>query len=69
MKFCDVLQSIEREMKEASSSLQSLGREKKQLQEEDQEMIKRRAKLEFDVKDLEEGVADDQRLKVRYDRK
>ena len=45
-------------------SLQSLTSEKCQLQDEDQELIKRRAKLEFDVKDLEEGVADDKSAKV-----
>ena len=44
--------------------LPNVGSEKHQLQDEDQEHIKRRAKLEFDVKDLEEGVVDDQRAKV-----
>ena len=59
-----LLQSLERELKETTVSLQSLMSEKHQLQDEDQELIKRRAKLEFDVKDLEEGVVDDQKAKV-----
>ena len=57
-------QSLERQLKETSTSLQSLTTDKHQLQDEDQDMIKRRAKLEFDVKDLEEGVVDDQKKKV-----
>lgn len=51
-------------MREISASQQSLSSERQQLRDEDQDMIKRRAKLEFDVKDLEEGVADDQANKV-----
>ena len=44
--------------------LQTLQTEKQQLVEDDQEMIKQRAKLEFDVKDLEESLADDGKAKV-----
>lgn len=58
-------ESLERELKEKQASLQSLTSERQQLREEDQELIKRRAKLEFDVKDLEEGVDDDQKNKER----
>ena len=45
-------------------SLQTLQSEKQQLAEDDQEMIRRRAKLEFDVKDLEENLVDDKHSKV-----
>ena len=45
--------------------LQSLQSERQQLQDDDQEMIKQRAKLEFDVKDLEESLADDAQSKVQ----
>ena len=62
------IESLERELKETTVSLQSLTSEKCQLQDEDQEFIKRRAKLEFDVKDLEEGVADDQKSKEHCQR-
>ncbi len=58
-------QSLERELREISASVQALTSERQQLRDEDQDMIKRRAKLEFDVKDLEEGVSDDQTNKVQ----
>ena len=45
-------------------TLQTLQTEKQQLAEDDQEMIKQRAKLEFDVKDLEESLMDDGNSKV-----
>ena len=57
-------QSLERELKELSVTLQTLQSEKQQLAEDDQEMIKQRAKLEFDVKDLEESLVDDRNSKV-----
>lgn len=45
-------------------TLQTLQSEKQQLSEDDQEMIKQRAKLEFDVKDLEENLVEDGKSKV-----
>ena len=47
-------------------TLQTLQTEKQQLAEDDQEMIKQRAKLEFDVKDLEESLMDDGNSKVQH---
>ena len=52
-------------MKELGVSLQTLQSERQQLTEDDQEMIRQRAKLEFDVKDLEESLADDGKVKVK----
>ena len=47
-------------------TLQSLQSEKQQLSEDDQEMIKQRAKLELDVKDLEESLVEDGMAKVEH---
>lgn len=58
------VQSLEREVKELTVTLQTLQSEKQQLTEDDQEMIRQRAKLEFDVKDLEESLVDDKKSKV-----
>lgn len=49
-------------------TLQTLQSEKQQLSEDDQEMIKQRAKLELDVKDLEESLVEEGQAKVRYGR-
>ena len=57
-------QSLEREVKELNVTLQTLQSEKQQLTEDDQEMIKQRAKLEFDVKDLEESLENDVNSRV-----
>ena len=57
-------QSLEREVKELTVTLHTLQSEKQQLSEDDQEMIRQRAKLEFDVKDLEENLVDDRKSKV-----
>lgn len=51
-------------MKELEVLLQTLQSERQQLAEDDQEMIRQRAKLEFDVKDLEESLVDDKKSKV-----
>ena len=51
-------------MKELEVTLQTLQSERQQLAEDDQEMIRQRAKLEFDVKDLEESLMDDKKSKV-----
>ena len=59
-------QSLEREVKELEVSLHTLQSERQQLAEDDQEMIRQRAKLEFDVKDLEESLVDDKKSKVLY---
>ena len=48
--------------------MQSLSSERDQLRDEDQELVKQRAKLEFDVKDLEEGMAEDQKKRELYQR-
>ena len=53
-------------MKELSVTLQTLQSEKQQLTEDDQEMIKQRAKLEFDVKDLEESLENDVNSRVSF---
>ena len=52
-------------MKELNVTLQTLQAERQQLEEDDQEMIRQRAKLEFDVKDLEESLVDDGKSKVQ----
>ena len=53
-------------MKELGVTLQTLQSEKQQLAEDDQEMIKQRAKLEFDVKDLEESLENDGKSRVSW---
>ena len=53
-------------MKELEVALHTLQSERQQLAEDDQEMIRQRAKLEFDVKDLEESLVDDKKSKVLY---
>ncbi|CAI8049212.1 Structural maintenance of chromosomes protein 3 [Geodia barretti] len=60
------IESLEREVKELEVSLHTLQSERQQLAEDDQEMIRQRAKLEFDVKDLEESLVDDKKSKVLY---
>ena len=57
-------QSLERELRSTSSQASGLLKERQQLQDELQEQIKRRAKVEFSVKDLEQNVEDDQSAKV-----
>ena len=57
---------MERKLREYSSSLASLSSERKQLQEEHQEHVKQRARMELNVKDLEQNVQDDQNMKVVY---
>ena len=59
------MQVVERQLKETQVAVQALSSEKQQLQDEDEELIKRRAKLEFDVRDLRDRVADDHQSKVR----
>lgn len=55
---------MEKQLKELSTALQSSTSEKKQLEEERQEHIKQRAKMELDLKDLEIGVNEDKASKV-----
>ena len=57
---------MERKLREYSDSLASLSSERKQLQEEHQEHVKQRARMELNVKDLEQNVQDDQSTKVLY---
>ena len=45
-------------------SLTSLTSERRQLQDENQELIKQKAQMEFSVKDLEESASEDQINKV-----
>ena len=47
-------------------SLTSLTGERRQLQEEHQDLIKQRAQMEFSVKDLEDSVSDDEKNKVKF---
>lgn len=60
-----VLQSLEHELRTTSSALSGLSEERQQLQDELQEQIKQRAKMEFNVKDMEQSVQDDQAAKVK----
>lgn len=62
------VETLEREHKDVTGNMQSLSTERDQLREEDQELVKQRAKLEFDVKDLEEGMAEDQKKREQYQR-
>ncbi len=57
-------QSLERKMREVGVSLDSLTTERRQLQDENQELIKQRAQMEFSVKDLQQNVEDDEINKV-----
>lgn len=59
------IEVVERQLKETQVAVQALSSEKQQLQDEDEELIKRRAKLEFDVRDLRDRVADDHQSKER----
>ena len=61
-------QTLEREHKDVTSNMHTTSSEREQLREEDQELVKQRAKLEFDVKDLEEGMAEDQKKREQYQR-
>ena len=45
-------------------SLTSLSAERTQLQDENQELIKQRAQMEFSVKDLEQSVSEDEMNRV-----
>lgn len=55
---------MEKQLKELSTALQSSSSEKKQLEDERQEHIKQRAKMELDLKDLEVSVNEDKASKV-----
>ena len=59
-------QTLEREHKDVTGNMHSMTSEREQLREEDQELVKQRAKLEFDVKDLEEGMTEDQKKREQY---
>ena len=58
---------MERKLNESRAAAQSLVSEKRQLQDEGQEMIKLRAQLEFQVKDLEGNIDDERSTKVSCD--
>jgi len=58
------VQAIEKQLKELSTALHSCRGEKKQLEDERQEHIKQRAKMELDLKDLEDSVNEDKASKV-----
>lgn len=62
------IETLEREHKDVTSNMHTTSSEREQLREEDQELVKQRAKLEFDVKDLEEGMAEDQKKREQYQR-
>lgn len=58
-------QAIERDLNDVSSRAETLTRERQQLETERQDFIRQRAKLELSVKDLEDGVSEHSRGKVR----
>eukprot|EP00731_Ephydatia_muelleri_P021107 Em0013g834a len=60
------IETLEREHKDVTGNMHSMTSEREQLREEDQELVKQRAKLEFDVKDLEEGMTEDQKKREQY---
>ena len=62
--YLSLCQALERDIRDIGVSLASLSGERTQLQEEHQDMIKRRAQMEFSVKDLEQNVSDDMSNKV-----
>ena len=47
-------------------ALTSLGEERRHLLDENQELIKQRAQMEFSVKDMEQSVSEDQMNQVRH---
>ena len=59
-----IVQAIEKQLKELSTALHSCRSEKKQLEDERQEHIKQRAKMELDLNDLEVSVNEDKTSKV-----
>ncbi len=59
-----VFQSLERELKDAKASLQALSSEKKQLLEDADELMARKAGLEVSVGDLDARVVEEKVTKV-----
>jgi structural maintenance of chromosome 3 (chondroitin sulfate proteoglycan 6) len=60
------IESLEREIRDANSRLSNVLVEKDQLQDDQQDLIKQRAQMEFSVKDLEQSVVEDESKKESY---
>ena len=58
------VQGIIHETKDVNDRLSTINSDKRQLEKEKQEQIKRRTKLELDIKDLQEVAAEDASSKV-----
>lgn len=58
------MQTLGHDVRTSSSALSDLKEEKHQLEDEMQEHIKQRAKMELHVKDLEQNVTDNSTSKV-----
>jgi len=61
---CFLPQSLERELKDTRASLQALNSEKKQLLEDADELMARKASLEIAVGELDAKVSDEKTTKV-----
>lgn len=59
-----IIQSLERELKDGRASLQALNSEKKQLLEDADELMARKAALEVAVSDFDARVEDEATTKV-----
>lgn len=58
------LQSLSQNLREVMDRITAANSERHQLDEECQDHIKQRTKLELDIKDLERNVREDSALKV-----
>ena len=62
--FISVFQRLEHRLKELEGQKTAAASEKQQLQDECQQLIQRKTKLELDIRDLETSVTEDASAKV-----
>lgn len=58
------VQNINKVIRDVKTKVQGLADEKEQILGEHQDLVKRRAKLELDIKDLQEEIDGDKSAKV-----
>ena len=59
-----MIQAINKELREVKTRMQTVFEEKEQLQGENQELMKQKAKLELTIKDIQDDLEGDAKAKV-----
>jgi len=60
-------QSINKDLRELKTRMQTIFDEKEQLQSENSESTKQKAKLELTIKDIQDDLEGDAKTKVKYE--